>query len=119
VPPAARESVIHQLSGGLARTNDGRQRAKARGVKFKPALNTYQAEEARRMLKKGKTQSEIGRLLGVTPNHRAAIGRLKRNGVAFSDSKFRESVARAPHLPGAEGSKIKIGRGGPSQTQSF
>jgi DNA invertase Pin-like site-specific DNA recombinase len=49
--------------------------AKASGVKFgcKPALNTYQAEEASRMLKKGKTQSEIGRLLGVSHQ---TIGRL-------------------------------------------
>jgi hypothetical protein len=45
---------------GLARTNEGRQRAKANGVKFgrKPALNTHQAEEARRMLKKEKTNLE-------------------------------------------------------------
>jgi hypothetical protein len=96
--------------------------AKASGVKFgrEPALNAYQAEEATRMFKKGKTQSEIGQAArGKPPNHQAAIGRLKRNGVAYSDSKFRDSVARAPHLPGAEGSKIKIGRGGPSQTQSF
>ena len=59
----------------LARTNEGRQRAKAKGVKFgrKPKLTQYQIDEATKRLEAGDSQAEIGRLFGVSHQ---TIGRL-------------------------------------------
>jgi DNA invertase Pin-like site-specific DNA recombinase len=59
----------------LARTNEGRKRAKAKGVKFgrKPILTAFQIEEAKRRMEAGESQSEVGRLLGVSHQ---TIGRL-------------------------------------------
>jgi DNA invertase Pin-like site-specific DNA recombinase len=59
----------------LARTNEGRQRAKAKGVKFgrKPKLTQYQIDEATKRLEAGESQAEIGRLFGVSHQ---TIGRL-------------------------------------------
>jgi DNA invertase Pin-like site-specific DNA recombinase len=59
----------------LARTNEGRQRAIAKGVKFgrKPKLTEYQIDEAKRRLEAGASQSEVGRLFGVSHQ---TIGRL-------------------------------------------
>jgi DNA invertase Pin-like site-specific DNA recombinase len=59
----------------LARTNEGRQRAKAKGVKFgrKPKLTLYQTDEAKRRLEAGESQTEIARLFGVSHQ---TIGRL-------------------------------------------
>jgi hypothetical protein len=50
----------------LARTNEGRQRAMAKGVKFgrKPKLTEYQIDEAQRRLEACASQSEVGRLFG-------------------------------------------------------
>jgi DNA invertase Pin-like site-specific DNA recombinase len=59
----------------LARTNEGRQRAMAKGVKFgrKPKLTEYQIDEAKRRLEAGESQSEVSRLFGVSHQ---TIGRL-------------------------------------------
>jgi DNA invertase Pin-like site-specific DNA recombinase len=52
----------------LARTNEGRQRAKAKGIKFdrKPKLTPFQIDEAKWRLEAGESQSEVGRLFGVS-----------------------------------------------------
>ena len=59
----------------LARTNEGRQRAMAKGVKFgrKPKLTAFQIDEAKRRLEAGESQSEVGHLFGVSHQ---TIGRL-------------------------------------------
>src|SRR6516164_4143359 len=51
----------------LARTEDGRQRAKARGVKFgrPPALTAHQRQEALERLSKGEAQADIARSFKV------------------------------------------------------
>ena len=72
------------ILGGLAeferelikdRTDAGRVRAKARGVKFgrKPKLNPFQREQALARLSSGETQAEVARTYGVD---RATISRL-------------------------------------------
>ena len=57
------------------RTDAGRVRAKARGVKFgrKPKLNPFQREQALARLSTGETQAEVARTYGVD---RATISRL-------------------------------------------
>jgi DNA invertase Pin-like site-specific DNA recombinase len=52
----------------LSRTNEGRVRAKARGVKFgrKPKLTKYQRDEALAKLASGETLSAIARSMGVS-----------------------------------------------------
>jgi DNA invertase Pin-like site-specific DNA recombinase len=52
----------------LARTGEGRTRAKARGVRFgrKPKLSAYQAAEAMRRYQAGETFTDIGRSYGVS-----------------------------------------------------
>ena len=59
----------------LARTNEGRQRAKAKGVRFgrKPKLTPFQINEAKKRLEAGASQLEIGRSFGVSHQ---TIGRL-------------------------------------------
>jgi len=59
----------------LARTNEGRQRAMAKGVKFgrKPKLSPFQVQQAKTLVEDGKSQTEVGRLLGVSHQ---TIGRL-------------------------------------------
>ncbi len=49
------------------RTEDGRQRARAAGVRFgrKPKLSAYQRHEAIKLLDAGEPQSAVARLLGV------------------------------------------------------
>jgi DNA invertase Pin-like site-specific DNA recombinase len=61
-----------------ARTNDGRKRAKARGVKFgrPPALTTHQRQEALERLSKGEAQADIARSFNVG---QATISRLAGN----------------------------------------
>lgn len=58
----------------VERTNEGRQRAMSKGIKFGPKfkLNPTQLEEAKRLSAQGKSQTQIGELLGV--NYRT-IGR--------------------------------------------
>jgi len=60
----------------LARTTDGRQRAKARGVKFgrPPKLTAHQRREAIQRLANGETQADIARSYAVNPT---TIGRLQ------------------------------------------
>lgn len=60
----------------LARTSEGRDRAKARGVKFgpKPKLTAHQREEARQRLAEGVTQADLARSYGVS---QATISRLE------------------------------------------
>jgi DNA invertase Pin-like site-specific DNA recombinase len=52
----------------LARTSDGRTRAKARGVRFgrKPKLTKYQIEEALQRRSNGEPLTDIGRTYGVS-----------------------------------------------------
>jgi DNA invertase Pin-like site-specific DNA recombinase len=52
----------------LARTNEGRERAKANGVAFGPKhkLSDYQITEAKRLREQGQSQVQIGKLLGVS-----------------------------------------------------
>ena len=59
-----------------ARTDDGRKRAKARGVRFgRPAkLSQHQRAEALERLAKGETLVDVARTYGVDPT---TIGRLK------------------------------------------
>jgi DNA invertase Pin-like site-specific DNA recombinase len=59
----------------LARTSDGRARAKARGVKFgrPPRLTAHQRQEALQRLEEGATQADLARTYGVS---QATISRL-------------------------------------------
>jgi DNA invertase Pin-like site-specific DNA recombinase len=59
-----------------ARCDEGRTRAKAKGVKFgrKPVLTMFQVEQAKRLRDQGESNSAIGRLLGVSHQ---TIGRLE------------------------------------------
>jgi DNA invertase Pin-like site-specific DNA recombinase len=59
----------------LARTSDGRARAKAKGVKFgrPPALTAHQRQEAIQRLAEGATQADLARTFGVS---QATISRL-------------------------------------------
>jgi DNA invertase Pin-like site-specific DNA recombinase len=52
----------------LSRTNEGRVRAKARGVKFgrRPKLTKYQRDEALARLASGETLTAIARSMGVS-----------------------------------------------------
>ena len=61
----------------LARTSDGRVRAKARGVKFgRPAaLTAHQRQEALQRLGNGEAQADLARSYGVS---QATISRLQR-----------------------------------------
>jgi DNA invertase Pin-like site-specific DNA recombinase len=58
-----------------ARTGEGRKQAKARGVHLgRPQkLSRFQSEQARKMQAEGKSNTEIGRLFGVSHQ---TIGRL-------------------------------------------
>jgi DNA invertase Pin-like site-specific DNA recombinase len=51
-----------------ARTDDGRKRAQARGVRFgrKPKLSAFQVAEAIARRQAGEPLTEIGRLFGVS-----------------------------------------------------
>jgi DNA invertase Pin-like site-specific DNA recombinase len=59
----------------LARTSDGRDRAKAKGVKFgrKPSLTSHQRQEALQRLADGETQADVARSYDVS---QATISRL-------------------------------------------
>ena len=59
----------------LARTGDGRARAKARGVRFgRPAaLNSHQRQEAIQRLAQGEAQADVARSYAVS---QATISRL-------------------------------------------
>ncbi len=59
----------------LTRTGEGRVLAKARGVRFgrKPKLTPFQVQQAKQLGEQGYSQTEIGRLLGVSHQ---TIGRL-------------------------------------------
>jgi hypothetical protein len=52
----------------LSRTDEGRVRAKARGVKFgrRPKLTKYQRDEARARIAQGETLMAIARSMGVS-----------------------------------------------------
>jgi DNA invertase Pin-like site-specific DNA recombinase len=60
----------------LARTGDGRKRAKAREVRFgrPPALTVHQRQEAIQRLTEGATQADLARTYGVS---QATISRLQ------------------------------------------
>jgi DNA invertase Pin-like site-specific DNA recombinase len=60
----------------IARTGDGRVRAKARGVRFgrPPALTSHQRQEAIQRLAEGATQADLARTYGVS---QATISRLQ------------------------------------------
>jgi DNA invertase Pin-like site-specific DNA recombinase len=57
------------------RCDEGLERARANGVKFgrKPKLSAFQIDEAKRRLEAGESQSDVGRLFGVSHQ---TIGRL-------------------------------------------
>jgi DNA invertase Pin-like site-specific DNA recombinase len=67
----------------LARTAEGRIRAKARGVRFgrKPKLSRFQIEEAIARCIAGETLTDIGRSYGVS---HSTISRLKPEGDVLS-----------------------------------
>src|SRR5262249_10793040 len=73
-----------------ARTDDGRKRAKARGVRFgRPqALTTHQRKEAIQRLAEGAVQADLARSYGVS---QATISRL----AAPSPFEASEAVAAA------------------------
>jgi DNA invertase Pin-like site-specific DNA recombinase len=58
------------------RCDEGIQKARARGVRFgrKPILTKFQIDEAKRRLEAGESQSEIGRMFGVSYQ---TIGRIE------------------------------------------
>jgi DNA invertase Pin-like site-specific DNA recombinase len=71
--------------GGLAeferelirsRTSEGRERAKARGVKLgrKPKLTTHQQQEARARREQGEAAADIARLFNVHPSTISRLG---------------------------------------------
>lgn len=61
-----------------ARTEDGRKRAKERGVRFgrPPKLTAFQRQEAIERLQNGESQADVARAYNVDP---AAICRLRRS----------------------------------------
>lgn len=65
-------SVFAQLDRAfiLARTKEGRERARAQGRRFgrKPKLNEQQIEHARVLQQEGGGMREIGALLGCNPS---------------------------------------------------
>jgi len=80
----SRQNQRHRALGGLAqferdliraRTGEGRERAKARGVKMgrKPKLTPHQQQEARRRRDNGEPIREIARTYNV---HNSTIARL-------------------------------------------
>jgi DNA invertase Pin-like site-specific DNA recombinase len=73
----------------LARTSDGRARAKAKGVKFgrPPSLTPHQRREAMQRLQAGEVQADIARSYGVS---QATISRLE------SPSPFEAGPVAAP-----------------------
>ena len=92
------------ILGGLAeferelikdRTDAGRVRAKARGVKFgrKPKLNPFQREQALARLSTGETQAEVARTYGVD---RATISRLASPLPFEAAPRFPETERPAP-----------------------
>ena len=68
----------------LARTSDGRSRAKARGVRFgrPPALTPHQRQEAIQRLAEGHSQADVARSYNVS---QATISRLEAS--PFEDAK--------------------------------
>ncbi len=64
-----------------ARTSAGRERARAKGIRFgrKPKLNAHQRAHALELLDGGKSQAEVGRILGVD---QATISRLVSRAAA-------------------------------------
>jgi DNA invertase Pin-like site-specific DNA recombinase len=73
----------------LARTGDGRARAKARGVRFgrPPSLSVHQRREALQRLAEGIAQADLARTYGVS---QATISRLAAPG------PFEAGAAAAP-----------------------
>jgi DNA invertase Pin-like site-specific DNA recombinase len=73
----------------LARTGDGRARAKARGVRFgrPPSLSVHQRREALQRLAEGIAQADLARAYGVS---QTTISRLAAPG------PFEAGVAAAP-----------------------
>jgi hypothetical protein len=74
---SARQAYDHAVLGGLAeferhlilsRTNEGRVRAKARGVKFgrRPKLTRHQQAEARERIAQGETLTAVTRSYNVS-----------------------------------------------------
>ncbi len=61
----------------LSRTREGRERAKLAGVKFgrKPALDNYQAIEARKRRENGESLMAIARTFGVSHSTISRLGK--------------------------------------------
>jgi len=92
--------LILTVLGGLAeferelikaRTTEGRERAKARGVRLgrKPKLTPHQIEEIRKRKLAGESVRELGRSYNVSPN---TISRVR--ALAQGDEQFRRDRAR-------------------------
>jgi DNA invertase Pin-like site-specific DNA recombinase len=77
-----------------ARTDDGRKRAQARGVRFgRPRkLDQHQRQEPLERLAKGETLVDVARTYGVDPT---TIGRL---GSPFAESAAAYSAVQSPDL---------------------
>ena len=91
--------LILTVLGGLAeferelikaRTTEGRERAKARGVRLgrKPKLTAHQIEEIRKRKQNGESVRELGRSYNVSPN---TISRVKP--LEQGDERFRRDRA--------------------------
>src|SRR5262249_36466280 len=67
----------------LARTSDGRARAKAKGVRFgrPPVMTAHQKQEAIQRLANGETQADLARSYGVS---QATISRLSPSPFAVA-----------------------------------
>jgi DNA invertase Pin-like site-specific DNA recombinase len=76
----------------LARTDEGRKRAKARGVKFgRPsALTAHQRQEALQRLANGEAQADVARSFNVG---QATISRLAASIGPFAVAQARETVS--------------------------
>ena len=61
----------------MARTSEGRKRAKERGVKFgrKPKLSPFQQAEALERLAKGDSQTAVARTFGVDQTTISSLAR--------------------------------------------
>ena len=77
----------------LARTSDGRARAKAKGVKFgrPPSLTRHQREEAMQRLANGEAQADIARSYAVS---RSTISRLAPGPFGEVNSRQRKRFGR-------------------------
>jgi DNA invertase Pin-like site-specific DNA recombinase len=77
-----------------ARTTEGRERAKARGVRLgrKPKLTTHQIEEIRRRKQNGESVRELGRSYNVSPNTISRVRELGQSAQKFQRDRASRFV---------------------------